>query len=128
MKKRIPIHVKLGVTWLYIHKFDKVITFKHQSISLFWHLENFLQKDKTGVPLQERVVYVFFFFWGGGGGEFCWDGGQYPITCQDNFYLSTFPAKLNDKIFQNKGKTLFGGKTPFCPKGIFPEHLNVKDT
>ena len=26
-----------------------------------------------------------------------------------NFYLSTFPAEINDKMFQNKGKTVFLG-------------------
>ena len=38
---------------IYIYKFDNVDnarTFKHQSISLFKCLENFLEKDKAGVP------------------------------------------------------------------------------
>ena len=29
--------------------------------------------------------------------------------CTVNFYLSTFPAEINDKMFQNKGKTVFLG-------------------
>ena len=36
----------------YIDQFDNAITFKHQSILLFWYLEDFLEKDKTGIPLQ----------------------------------------------------------------------------
>ena len=40
-----------------------------------------------------------------------------------NFCLSTFPAKINDNIFQNKGKTLFwiifDHIMPFLPKGDF---------
>ena len=39
---------------------------------------------------------------------------------QYHFYLSMFPAKINDNIFQNKEKTLFWGH--FCPKGIFPKN------
>ena len=35
------------------------------------------------------------------------------------FYLSTFPAKINGKIFQIKEKTLFWGH--FCTKGNFPK-------
>ena len=34
----------------YINQFDNAITFKHQSILLFWYLEDFLEKDKTGIP------------------------------------------------------------------------------
>ena len=33
-----------------MQKFDNAITFKHESILLFWYLENFLEKDKTGLP------------------------------------------------------------------------------
>ena len=59
-----------------------------------------------------------------------------------NFYLRTFPAKINRKMFQNNGKTLFLGHfwsfLLFLPKGSFcwkiwlstsavlPRHLNVK--
>ena len=39
-----------------------------------------------------------------------------PILNNPNFYLSTFPPDLNDKIFQNNKKTLFW--VYFCPKGI----------
>ena len=46
------------LTWsdlIYISKFDNVITFKHQSILLFGYLENVLEKNKTGVPLQINI-------------------------------------------------------------------------
>ena len=33
---------------IYIHKFDNAITFKLKSISLFWYLDKFLEKDKSG--------------------------------------------------------------------------------
>ena len=39
---------------------------------------------------------------------------------QKKFYLSMFPVKINDKIFQNKEQTLFWGD--FCPEGIFPKN------
>ena len=61
-----------------------------------------------------------------------------------NFYLSTFPAKINDKIFQNKGKTLllfhfqpyfvvfpkenFSSKIQLSTTAVVPQHFNVKDT
>ena len=32
------------------------MTFKHQTISQFWYLENFLEKNKTGLPLQINIV------------------------------------------------------------------------
>ena len=35
-----------------------------------------------------------------------------------NFHLSTFPAKINDKIFENEEKNKFWGH--YCPKRIFP--------
>ena len=35
------------------------------------------------------------------------------------FYLSTYPAKINDN--QNREKTLFWGH--FCPKGNFPKNF-----
>ena len=47
----------LYLEWLiYIYKFDNAVAFKHQSISLFRYLENFLEKDKTGVPLQINIA------------------------------------------------------------------------
>ena len=41
-------------------------------------------------------------------------------TLHTNFYLSTLPAKINNKVFQNKEKNLFWDH--FCPKGIFPKN------
>ena len=38
----------------------------------------------------------------------------------NNFYLSTFPVKLNNKIFQNNEKTLFWGH--FYPTGMLPKN------
>ena len=38
----------------------------------------------------------------------------------NNFYLSTFSAKINDKFFQKKGKTQFWDH--FHAKGIFPKN------
>ena len=35
-----------------IYKFDNALTFKLKSISLFWHLDNFLEKDETGLLFQ----------------------------------------------------------------------------
>ena len=37
-----------------------------------------------------------------------------------NFYLSTFPAKINDKVFQNEEKSLFW--VHCYTKGIFPKN------
>ena len=49
---------------MYIYKFDNAITFKHQSISLFWYLENFLEKNKTGLPLQIKwSVFIGLIDW-----------------------------------------------------------------
>ena len=39
----------------------------------------------------------------------------------NNLYLSMFPAKINDKIFQNKEKTLCWGG--FCPKKFLQKTL-----
>ena len=43
-----------------IHEFGNAITFKHQSNLLFWYLDNFLQKDKTGSPLQINIARSVF--------------------------------------------------------------------
>ena len=49
-----------------------------------------------------------------------------------NFYLSTFPAKINDKIFQINEKTLFCRH--FCKNlwlsttAMVNQHLDIKDT
>ena len=45
---------KTCVIWsdlIYIYEFDNAVTFKHQSVLLFWYLDNFLVKDQTGLPL-----------------------------------------------------------------------------
>ena len=52
-----------------------------------------------------------------------WISNNHPLSWtlnNINFYLSTFPAKINDTNFQNKEKTVFWGH--FCPKGIFPKN------
>ena len=41
----------LNLQWPNINKFDNAITFKYQIISLFWYIENFLEKGEIGVPL-----------------------------------------------------------------------------
>ena len=46
-------------TWsdlIYIYKFDNAITFKLRSISLFSYLDNFLEKDKTGLLFQINIA------------------------------------------------------------------------
>ena len=43
-----------------------------------------------------------------------------------NFYLSTSPVRINDKIFQDKGKTLFWSQQ-LSTTAVVPQHLNVKD-
>ena len=55
-----PIHVKHGATWSTYTMFDNAIIFKHQSIFLFWFLENFLEKNKTGLPLQINITWSLF--------------------------------------------------------------------
>ena len=42
---------------IYIHEFDNATTFKHQSISLFWYLDNILEKDKTGMILFKLTLH-----------------------------------------------------------------------
>ena len=44
---------------MYIYKFDNAITVKHQSILLFWYLDNFSEKDKTGLPLKHSMISVY---------------------------------------------------------------------
>ena len=46
---------------MYIYEFDDAITFRHQSISLFSYLDNFLEKDKTGLPLQINNAWSVFY-------------------------------------------------------------------
>ena len=46
-------------TWsglIYIYGFDNAITFKLKSISLFWYLDNFLEKDKTELLFQINIA------------------------------------------------------------------------
>ena len=40
----------------YIYEFDNAITFKLKSISLFWYLDNFLEKDKSGLLFQINIA------------------------------------------------------------------------
>ena len=50
-------------TWsdlIYINKFDNAITFKLKSISLFWYLGNFLEKEKTGLLFQINTAWSVF--------------------------------------------------------------------
>ena len=44
-----------GVTNLIMQKH-----FKHKSVLLFWYLDNFLEKDKTGLPLQINIALTVF--------------------------------------------------------------------
>ena len=59
----------LKLVWpVYIYEFDNAITFKHQSISLFWNLENVFEKNKTGLPLQVNIswsVFILLINWRG---------------------------------------------------------------
>ena len=41
-----------------IYEYENAVTLKHQSISLFWYLENFLDKGKTGLPLQINIAWI----------------------------------------------------------------------
>ena len=42
---------------IYIYEFDNATTFKQQSISLFWYLDNILEKDKTGMILFKLTLH-----------------------------------------------------------------------
>ena len=48
----------LNLEWpdIHVQKFDNRITFRHQSISLSWYLDNFLEKVKFGLPLQTNIA------------------------------------------------------------------------
>ena len=39
-----------------MYEFDKAINFKLKSISLFWYLDNFLKKDKSGLLFQINIA------------------------------------------------------------------------
>ena len=46
-------------TWsdlIYIYEFDNAIIFKLKSISLFWYLYKFLEKEKTGLLFQINIA------------------------------------------------------------------------
>ena len=46
-------------TWgdlIYIYEFDNATTFKLKSISLFWYLDNFSEKDKSGLLFQINIA------------------------------------------------------------------------
>ena len=50
--------------------------------------------------------------------------GPVKSNSDTNFVLTSFPAKVNDKIFQNKEKNIFWGH--FSPKGISPKKTQAK--
>ena len=46
-------------TWsdlIFIHEFDNAIPFKLKIIPLFWYLDHFFEKDKTGVLFQINIA------------------------------------------------------------------------
>ena len=45
-----------GFTSYYIYKFDNALTFKLKSISLFWYLDNFLEKDETRLSFEINIA------------------------------------------------------------------------
>ena len=46
-----------------LYEFDHATTFKRKSISLFWYLDNFLEKDETGLFFQINIVWSVFTGW-----------------------------------------------------------------
>ena len=48
----------LNLEWpdIHIYQFDNAITLKHQSNSLFWYLDNFLEEYKAGLPLEINIT------------------------------------------------------------------------
>ena len=46
-------------TWsdlIYINELDNTIIFKLKSILLFWYLDDFLEKDKSGLLFQVNIA------------------------------------------------------------------------
>ena len=37
---------------MYMYEFDNAMAVKGKSISLFWYLDNFLEKEKASLPFQ----------------------------------------------------------------------------
>ena len=56
LKKKDSNPFKTWSDLICIYEFDNAITFKHQSILLFWYLNNFLEKDNTGLPRQINIA------------------------------------------------------------------------
>ena len=52
LQKKDPNPCQTRSDMIYIYEFDNAITFKLKSISLFWCLDNFLEKDKSGLLFQ----------------------------------------------------------------------------
>ena len=45
---------------VYIYEFDNAIAFKLKIISLFWYLDKFLEKDKSGLLFQINIAWSVF--------------------------------------------------------------------
>ena len=45
---------------IYIYEFDNAIAFKLKIISLFWYLDKFLEKDKSGLLFQINIAWSVF--------------------------------------------------------------------
>ena len=50
---------------MYMYEFDNAIAVKRKSISLFWYLDNFLEKEKTGLPFQMNFTWYLLINWWG---------------------------------------------------------------
>ena len=42
---------------MYMYEFDNAMAVKGKSISLFWYLDNFLEKEKAGLPFQMNFTW-----------------------------------------------------------------------
>ena len=56
LKKKISNACQTWSDLISIYEFDNAITFKLKSISLFWYLDNFLEKDETGLLFQINIA------------------------------------------------------------------------
>ena len=56
LQKQDPNQCRTWSDLIYIYKFNNTITFKLKSISLFWYLDNFLEKDKSGLLFQIDIA------------------------------------------------------------------------
>ena len=55
-KKKFQSMLNLEWPDIHIYQFDNAITLKHQSNSLFWYLDNFLEEYKAGLPLEINIT------------------------------------------------------------------------